>query len=379
MGLQTDASPTPLELKDMAGLQPTRVMHVVLGTQVGGMEKLLVEFAKFADRGRFDLAFTSLQTRGGIANEIEACHWPVYELGKQPGLRPGVVWKLAAQLRRDRTQVVHTHNTSAFIYGVLAGKLACVQRIVHTRHGQRFGASNRQTLLFRMLSKLVYRIVSVSEDGSRLSALEGVSPDRLCTILNGIDLRSFGFVGATAYGPAVIVARLSKEKDLVSLIHAVAIVMQTAEDASRFSLKIVGDGSERTHLEALSKQLGLTRCIEFLGQQSNVEEILALASMFVLPSLTEGISLTLLEAMACGLPVVATRVGGTTEVVVDEVTGLLVPPGCPKAMAAAIVRLHRDPHLSQRMGELGRQRVEQKFSVESMVRAYEELYLGEVV
>ncbi len=359
--------------------QPTRVMHVSLGTQVGGMEKLLVEFAKFTDRSRFEMTFASLEKRGRIAEEINDLHWPVYDFDKQSGLRPRVVARLAWQMRKCRTQVVHTHNTSAFIYGALAAKLARVDRIIHTRHGQRFGASARETFLFRLMTNLVQRVVCVSQDARRLSQLEGVPLRRLCTIHNGIDLASFEFAGMQPYAPAVTVARLSPEKDIASLIRAIPLVLRLlGADADTFSLNIVGDGAQRSALEKLAQEVVPRKRVQFLGHQHNVREMLTQASMFVLPSLTEGISLTLLEAMASGLPVVATRVGGTPEVVEDGQTGLLVSAGRPDELAKAIAHLFQNPAKAMRMGQFGRRRVEREFCVKKMIQAYEELYLSEV-
>ena len=302
----------------------TRVVHVSLGTNVGGMEKLLVEFARFTDRERFDLAFVSLQERGKLAEEIENLQWPVYALDKTSGLKPAMVWRLARRLWQLRPSVVHTHNTAAFFYGVAAASLARVPRIIHTRHGQRFEASSRETLIFRALSKLADRVVSVSEDGRQLTVAEGIDAARTCLIRNGVDLARFPYAGPNAAGPAVLVARLSPEKDVATLIHAVKVILHhlTAKDPA-FALEIAGDGAMRLQLETLSQSLGLGDTVRFLGERNDIPALLANASMFILPSLTEGISLTLLEAMARGLPVVATSVGGNPEVVIDGKTGFL--------------------------------------------------------
>ncbi len=353
-----------------------RVMHVTLGTRTGGMEKLLVEFAKYVDRSQFELSFSSLQSRGPIAELIAACACPVFDFNKREGVSLLTIARLARQMRKMGTQLVHTHNTSALFYGVLAAKLAGIKRIIHTRHGQRFDSSRRQTRLFRWLAKQTSRIVSVSEDSRRLSLAEGLPADRLMTILNGVDLRLFEFSGPRELGPAVIVSRLSAEKDIASLLHAIPMVLGSLGPAAQsFSLNVVGDGAMRTQLEALSNSLNMTQKVQFLGHSNNVSEVLAKASMFVLPSLTEGVSLTLLEAMARGLPVVATRVGGTPEVVDDGKTGLLVSTRAPEELATAIVRLYQNHALAQRMGILGRQRVEHFFSIERMIRAYEAQYL----
>jgi glycosyltransferase involved in cell wall biosynthesis len=229
-----------------------------------------------------------------------------------------------------------------------------------------------------VLSQFASRIVSVSEDGRRRTIDEGVRADRAYFIRNGVDVKRFDYVGPDASGPAYLVCRLSPEKDVTTLIHAVKHIEQSqGSHATIAPLHIVGDGLVRRQLEALSQSLGLGDKIRFLGERTDVPELLGSASMFVLPSLTEGISLTLLEAMARGLPVVATRVGGNPEVVVDNVTGLLVPPSDPESLAAAMLRIHQDPALGREMGVRGRQRVEQEFSIQQMVRAYERHYVDE--
>lgn len=350
---------------------PRRVVHISLGTHVGGMERLLVEFARFADRPRFALSFVSLQACGPVASELRRLQCDVHSLEKPPGLRATTVLRLARLLRRLRPEIVHTHNASAYLYGVSAAVLVRVPNIVHTRHGRCHEASRRQTWAFRIGSRFVDQVVNVSEDAQQLSIAEGIAAHRTCTILNGVDIDRFAFSGPEIGGPAVVVARLSPEKDIATLLRACQIA---ARQISNFRLQIVGDGSCRADLEQLTGELGLGSTVRFLGERSDVASILPRCSLFVLPSLTEGISLTLLEAMARGLPTIATRVGGNCEVVVDGHTGLLVPPADPVAMADAICRIQADAVLARRMADAGRQRVEQCFAVGRMVRQYEQLY-----
>lgn len=348
-----------------------RVVHISLGTHVGGMERLLVEFARFTDRSRHALTFVSLQQRGDLACQIESHRWPVVAMNKVEGLKPKLVFQLAQTLRQIKPDVVHTHNTAACVYGVPAAKIAGVPCIIHTRHGQRFDSSRRQTTLFRGLSRWVDRVVTVSDDSAQLTIDEGIRVEKTCTIPNGVDLDQFSVVEYRPRGKAVVVARLSPEKDIASLIQAVHIAQQRGCD---LTLDVIGDGSERNHLEQLTRSLGLWDSIQFRGICRDIPKVLADASMFVLPSITEGISLTLLEAMATGLPVVACNVGGNPEVVADGRTGILVPPQTPEAIADAMQLLQSDQALSQRYGMEGRSRVESKFCVRNMVRAYESLY-----
>lgn len=350
------------------------VVHISLGTEVGGMEKLLVEFARLTDRSRYKLSFVSLQKRGNLAPIIESHRWPVIAMDKREGLKPKLVFQLARMLRRIKPDVVHTHNTAAYVYGVLAAAIVRVPCIIHTRHGQRFDSSRRQTRVFRELSRWVDRVVTVSADSAQLTIEEGIAVEKTQTIFNGVDLERFSVVPRRPCGKVVVVARLSPEKDIASLIQAIDIARQRG---SRLRLEIVGDGSERRRLEELSDSLQLGEQIQFHGVRDDIPEILAAASMFVLPSVTEGISLTLLEAMASGLPVIACNVGGNPEVVADGRTGILVPPRDPAAIAEAMQRLHQSESLSRQLGLEGRARVDAKFCIRRMVRAYESLYSSE--
>ncbi|TWT82759.1 Glycogen synthase [Planctomycetes bacterium CA13] len=358
-------------------MKTKHIVHISLGTNVGGMEKLLVEFARFADRSKFDLTFISLQEPGQVAAEIESLHWPVISLSKTPGLKLSVIAKLAKLLRTRKPTVVHTHNAAGQAYGVTAAKFARVPRVIHTRHGQCSTSTARQKMMYRSLSHWIERIVSVSNDGQQLTIRDGIAPEKAVTIHNGVDLRRFPQVRNRPIGRAIVVARLSPEKDIASLIQAMKIATeQTKPNEIPFTLDIVGDGQQRQSLEALTRSLMLQDAIRFCGESDRVSDQLASASMSVLPSLTEGISLTLLEAMATGLPVVACSVGGNPEVVSDQETGILVPPGDPQALAEAMLRLHRDPALAERYGDAGRLRAEKMFCVRKMVRAYESLYSG---
>jgi glycosyltransferase involved in cell wall biosynthesis len=340
---------------------------------MGGVEKLLVEFARHADRQRFALRFVVLGDRGVLADDIEACGWPVTALGVPNGLRPGLALRLAKRFRHWQPDVIHTHDDRAHLYGTFAGRLARVPRLIHTRHGRSPHLSRRQKMLVNAASRLIDRFVCVSDDIARLAVRNGVRADRVTTICNGIDVRRFAYRGPQPEGPAVLVARLSPEKDIDTLLHAAALVVR--QDAA-FRLEIAGDGPCLPSLRQTAAALGLDGHVRFLGQVRDVPALLARAGLFVLSSLSEGISLTLLEAMACGLPLVATRVGGNPEVVADGETGFLVTPQNPAALADALLRLRRDPSLGVRLGEAGHRRVEANFDIRRMVANYEALYPG---
>jgi len=349
-----------------------QIVHAAFGLDVGGQEKLLVEFARRADRARFDLRFIALGYRGVLADDIEALGWPVTAMGVPTGLRPSLIVRLARLFRRQRPDVVHTHDQRALFYAGPAAWLARVPRMVHTRHGRDIHATPRQAAIFQHLSRLVDRFVCVSEEVSRLSREQGIGGSNLRTILNGVDLSRFGFREPGPAGPAVTVARLSPEKDVANLVRATALA---AKWVPELRVEVAGGGPCLLDLQQLAADLGVGDRITFLGEVRDVRGLLARARMFVLPSRSEGIPLTALEAMACGLPVVATRVGGLPEVVNDGVTGLLVPPADPAALAGAMAEIWDDCDRRDRMGRAGRGRAEECFDVRRMVAQYEALYL----
>ena len=347
------------------------VAHIAYSLKTGGMERLLAEFARNSSFPKYNLHFFSLTDGGPLAAELESHGARVIQLKKRPGFRWSVVLRLASAFRRNGIRVVHTHNSGAMIYGALASRIAGIRCVIHTRHGQRTGSDKHQTFIFSGVSRLIDCVVGVSHDSTAMSVAEGVPASRTRTIWNGIDLDRFPFFGANGSGAAIMVARLAPEKDVETLVRAVAIAIRTAP---KFRLDIVGDGPCRQKLQTMVDELALHRSVRLLGERSDIPGLLQSASMFALPSRSEGLSLTLLEAMATGLPVIATAVGGNPEVVIDGQTGLMTSDGDPQKLANAMVQIASDPSSAYAMGRNGRARVEQHFDVKSMICAYEALY-----
>lgn len=347
------------------------IVHVVGQLEMGGMEQLLLEFARHADRDRFHLHFVSLGERGLLADDLENLGWPVTALGVRPGLSLWPVLKLARLFRRLGADAVHTHNTKPLLLAGPAARLARVPRVIHTRHGQRVGNSRRPVTAFRLAALTADHVVCVSHDCARVCREQGVSPRRIRVVWNGIDLDRFKPTVGDGSGPVVAVGRLSPEKDFETLVRAVALA---ARQDPTFRLEIAGDGVCMAGLRRLIDELNVHGAVRLLGLVRDVPALLSRAVVFTLSSLTEGVSLTILEAMASGVPVVATRVGGNPEVVADGETGLLVPPADPSALAAALLAQWRDAATRRAMGAAGRARVEACFDVRKMVARYETLY-----
>jgi glycosyltransferase involved in cell wall biosynthesis len=351
-----------------------RIAQVTLGLEIGGQERLLVEMARHRDQAYFDWTVIVLGKRGKLADAIEATGVRLVPLGDAGGFRPGLWRQLARLFRQERFDVVHTHDDRPLLYGMPAAWWAGVSTRIHTNHHGRLAhVPWRHRFLMRQASRFTQTFVCVSHDSARYVIEQGVLPTRVQTLWNGIDLTRFAYHGPCHDGSIVTVARLSAEKDVGALLRAARSVIDAFP---KLRFEIAGDGPCRSDLAQLAKQLQLTDHVVFHGEVSDVPSLLARARLFVLPSQSEGISLTLLEAMACGLPVVATQVGGNPEVVEANVTGLLVPAHDPESLAQAIGAIVADPARGRAMGVTGRQRVENNFDIRKMMTQYESLYVS---
>jgi len=362
----------PVLLRPSAPCRPLRVCHLSMTLKTGGLERLLVEFGRFHDPEAVRPLFVALEELGPPADDLKAQGFPVSSVNLSHVGKGGCLKRLRVLLIENQIDVLHTHNTYPHFYGALAARWAGVQTVINTQHGRGCGPGWRSRWQFRIANRLTAQIVGVSEDARMLCQAEDPgSAFRMRTIWNGIDVDRFSYSGPRDVPTAISVARLSPEKDYATLFHAVQIVVR---DVPEFRLKLVGDGVERPRLEKLADELGIRRHVEFLGERADVNELLRTAGFFVSSSRTEGISLTLLEAMAVGLPIVTTRVGGNPEIVVENQTGKLVPAQHPQALAIAIRDLLEERALWPEYGQAARERIEQNFNARRMVQQYEQLY-----
>ncbi|HVJ68462.1 MAG TPA: glycosyltransferase [Caulifigura sp.] len=358
--------------KPRVATRPIHICHISMTLRTGGLERLLVEFGRLANRDRYLLEFVSLTDAGPPADDLRALGVHVRSLGfPKAGKRE--VYRSLKTLFRDRSiDIVHTHNTYPHFYATLAAVSARVPVIVNTQHGRGCGNGWKDHLQFTIANHFTDRVVGVSEDATNLCRQQNpASAAKMMRLWNGIDVGRFKFTGPARNLTAVSVGRLSSEKDFATLVRAVAIVRKQVPE---FRLLMVGDGAERPALETLSRELGVGDVITFLGERHDVPALLTQAGFYVASSRTEGISLTILEAMSVGLPVVTTAVGGSPEIVDDGVTGYLAPAQNTEALADAIVRMCERRDEWPAIGTAGRARVEQHFNVRTMMNGYERLY-----
>lgn len=369
---------------------PPLIAHIVYHFGTGGMENGVVNLINHLPAGRFQHAIVSLTDHTDFRRRILRDDVSFHDLDKRPGHDLGLYRRLFRLLRELKPAIVHTRNLNALEAQFVAAALRVPGR-VHGEHGRDVfdlaGRNWKYNLLRRTARPLVHRYIAVSRDlAGWLTDTVGVRPERITQIYNGVDSTRFRprTGDRTAIAPPGFrdgarlvvgsVGRLVAVKDYPTLVRAFAHLCAEAPDPRGLRLILVGDGPERAICETLVREAGLTGQVWFAGQRDDIPELMRLMDVFVLPSLGEGISNTILEAMATGLPVVASRVGGNPELVRVGETGSLFSPGDAEGLARLLLDYVVDGERRQREGAAARARVEREFALERMAAAYQAIY-----
>jgi glycosyltransferase involved in cell wall biosynthesis len=374
-----------------------RILHPITRLIVGGAQENTMLTAALLDLDRYAVDVISgpqTGSEGSLIEEVRARGIPltieptlVREINPLKDLK--AFFALYRHIRRGRYTIVHTHSSKAGVLGRWAAHLAGVPVIVHTVHG--WGHHDRQHLLVRRFYILLEQItqhitdklIVVSPLNTEKGLADGIgTPDKYVTIRSGIELDRFQHptrlreavraeLGIPSAASVVgTVTRLSAQKAPLDFVAAAAAVAEQCPDVH---FVIVGDGPLRADVEARVAALGLTERVHLTGLRRDVPDLMYSFDIFALSSLWEGLPRVLPQAMAAGLPIVATAVDGNAEAVTDGVNGLLTPPGDPQAMASALLRLLEEPALARKMGETGRAGAEE-FSARKMVSDIAALY-----
>ena len=363
------------------------VAYVIPRLGLAGAEVHVLEVLAHLDRRAFSPLLCCLRAEGGSQlDRVRELGVPIVDGHLAPSLRgaelPRAVVRLSREFRRWGALVVHSYLFHANLLGTLAARLARVPVALASKRSLDTYPKRQDRWACSVVNRLADCVTANAEAvRSHVHTVEGCRRDKIAVIPNGVDLTRFHGAHSNttvpqaalpASGPILgCVARLSPKKGHDTLLEAAARVVRQRPDAT---FVLVGDGPLRTEIQAHADRLGLNGRLRFLGLVENPASLLPRMDVFVLPSNMEGMSNALLEAMAAGRPVVATNVGGNAEVVLDGVTGVLVPPREPGQMAEALLGLLANPARASAMGAAGRARVEDHFSSRLMVRRLEDLY-----
>lgn len=356
------------------------IAHVVHRLGMGGLENGLVNLVNRMPRDRYRHAIVCLSGYTDFRNRIERDDVEVVALHRRPGHDLALYGRVFRLLRRLAPDIVHTRNLGTLDMQAVAAA-AGVRHRLHSEHGWEaedvHGTSRKYRWLRRVLDPAVSGYVTMSLDIERwLTRTVGIAAKKVVQLYNGVDTARFRPpMGKVDGGEFTIgtVGRMQAVKDPATLLDAFERLCASSPERV-LRLVFAGDGPLRAPLEAEVKRRGLAERVTFAGATDDVPGLLQGLDIFALPSLNEGISNTVLEAMASGLPVVATDVGGNGELVEPGVTGILVPPSDPDALADALRHYLRRPRLMKQHGAAGRERVEREFALDGMVGRYLDVY-----
>ncbi len=361
--------------------------RILPSLEMGGVERTLISLLPRLQEEGIEVKVCCLYRRGVLAEEMEKVGIPVITLGMRARMDVDLkyllgILRLAYLLKKERVDIVHTHLYRANTPGRMAAILAKVPVIIANEHNIDSWKTPSQMRMDRFLSQFTDKIIAVSNEVKEFYVNEvGIPENKLEVIYNGVDLKRFEKdfdkkkkkkeLGLPLSLPLVgTIGRLQPQKDHKTFLKASSLILKKFP---KVHFLIVGGGSLRRELEDFTKNLEIEKNVHFLGERKDIEEILPLMDIFVLTSKREGFPITVLEAMACGVPVVATSVGGTPEIIEDGKTGFLIPPENPHLLSEAIINLLKNEELGKEMGKYGKERVK-LFSIEKMVKRTEFLY-----
>ena len=366
----------------------THIAHVINRLAVGGMENGVVNLINTLPPERFRHSVVCVKNATDFRDRIQGEDVAMYELKKAEGKDPGVYprfWRLMRQIRPD---IVHTRNLGTLDFAPVAA-LAGVPIRIHGEHGWEAsdirGSNPRYRRLRKVCDPFIRSYVSVSRDiATWLCDDIGIPIGKIRQIYNGVDLSRFkaGGVGtqlpfsqegnAFTFG---FVGRMDPVKGLDVLVEAFAqLAKRSAAQNRQVRLVMIGDGPERVRCESALRTHGILDQVWLPGAQDDIPAVMRALDAFILPSLNEGISNTILEAMSSSLPIIATDVGGNPELIDSGSHGVLVPPGNAEILAREMENFLDDPAHAQALGAAARRRIESEFSLEAMANAYRDMY-----
>jgi len=350
-----------------------KIIHVITTLGLGGAERLVLDLMRFRDRENFDFEVISMVRGGELERDFQDCGIGIKVLRKKTKLGLGIFMQLHAYFKETKPDVVHTHLFGADLWAGLAAHFARVPVIVKTEHNVNLDQGFFKKIIKRLTAFVFKYFIAVSPSvAEHMVRAERVPEKKINVIYNGVDISRFGAKGGGGFSssPVLInVSRFEEQKGHKYLIRALKEIEKLP-----WTMRLVGDGLLRPEIEDMVKVLGLDERVKFLGERRDIPKLLSEADIFVFPSLWEGLGIAVLEAGAVGLPIVATKVAGISDVFSHAKNAILVPPENSKALADGLSWLIERPDEAMSMGRAARELVARDFTAQNTARQYEGLY-----
>ncbi len=358
------------------------IMHLITNPTIGGLETVVFNLLQHLNREKYNVYLGYLDNKTPQLHKFQKAGIKTYCLYRKiKRIDYHLPFRLGRILKNKKIQLLHSHNASCFFFGTIASNLARIKANVFTEHGRMLPDRRLIKITNRFLSHFNDRTVTVSQDmKKKLLYYEKFNPQKVSIILNGVDLQkndnetfsNTEFMHLKDdYFLIGIIARLVPVKNHMCLFRALERIIRKYLN---IRLLIIGDGPLKTKLIKKAFKMGIESYISFLGERNDVTKILNILDLFVLPSVNEGLSMTLLEAMASGVPVIASDVGGNPEIIKHCINGYLFPTDDDKKLSNIIISLIQKPGELERIGKIGKQTIVQRFTLNRMAREYEQLY-----
>lgn len=360
-------------------MKKLKLLHLNAGTNLGGTETMLLRFLDKVDKTRFQVSVGAFFNNGPLLAEVKKRGFEAIEFRINNEFNPfevlSALVKLYRFLKTKKIDIIHQYGFYTNIFGRIVSRMAKIPIVITGLRMEKFGNNGFHSLLERMTANWSDLYISVSEKGRKLMfEKRWVPKEKVVVVHNGIETDwAKSRITDTAQPRIGMIADFNKYKAQQDLVVAASEVLKKFPNAK---FVLAGEGETKKNIFKMIKYLGLDSNFVLNGFVGDVRKILSELSIFVLATHTEGLPVSIIEAMLFGLPVVASRVGGIPELVEDGVTGILVKPESSEELACVITELLANPEKANRMGEMGKLRVKQYFTIEQMMQKLESLYLG---
>jgi len=360
-----------------------KILHVINSLEIGGAERVAIDLCiGLSQRGKQSILAT-IEGGGPLEEVLQKNHIYYKLMNKKSGFRPSLTYNFLKLFSEHNVKTIISHNYSPLRYSTVANIFYNKASIIHVHHARSFEEKNSNPISERFLYRFAKHVVAVSSQlKSDMIHNDKINPDKISVIANGIDENTYNInidkskkredlnidAGKLVLG---VCARLSEQKGHTYLLQALAELNRTAQH--KWQLLVIGDGPLKNELQNYAAELGISAHISFLGARMDVPELLKVIDIFILPSIWEGMPLTILEAMAAGKAIIASNVGGVPEVLENEVDGIIFPSRDIHALSIAIKRMMESEELRMEVSSKASQKFLKEFSLKRTLDKYEQL------